>query len=108
MLRGGSWNNNARNARAAYRNNNRPDNFDHNNGFRLALARVSDDSCRSSQQMRTHATPMTSRRTRPPTMNQRGHVSAEAHGDHGSLVWLALAQWDSELPRQARVEPRPA
>jgi hypothetical protein len=43
-LRGGSWNNNARNARAAYRNNNRPDNFNNNNGFRLVLARVVDDA----------------------------------------------------------------
>jgi hypothetical protein len=36
VLRGGSWNNNQQNARAAYRNHNRPDNFNNNNGFRLA------------------------------------------------------------------------
>jgi len=35
-LRGGSWNNNARNSRAANRNNNSPGNRNHNNGFRLA------------------------------------------------------------------------
>jgi len=35
-LRGGSWNNNARNTRAANRNNNTPDNRNQNNGFRLA------------------------------------------------------------------------
>ncbi|MFZ4535245.1 reverse transcriptase domain-containing protein [Propionivibrio sp.] len=35
-LRGGSWNNNARNTRAANRNNNSPGNRNNNNGFRLA------------------------------------------------------------------------
>jgi hypothetical protein len=34
--RGGSWNNHARNCRAAYRNANAPDNRNHNLGFRLA------------------------------------------------------------------------
>jgi len=36
-LRGGSWNNNADNARAAYRNNNNPDNRNDNNGFRVVV-----------------------------------------------------------------------
>jgi len=44
MLRGGSWNNNAMNARAAYRNNNQPDNVNNNIGFRLALVGRPDDS----------------------------------------------------------------
>ena len=35
-LRGGSWNNNATNTRAANRNNNGPGNSNNNNGFRLA------------------------------------------------------------------------
>ncbi len=35
-LRGGSWNNNADNARCAYRNDNNPDNDNDNIGFRLA------------------------------------------------------------------------
>ena len=35
-LRGGSWNNNAQNVRAANRNNNTPDNRNNNNGFRIA------------------------------------------------------------------------
>jgi hypothetical protein len=34
-LRGGSWNNNAKNCRSANRNNNSPDNSNNNNGFRL-------------------------------------------------------------------------
>lgn len=40
MLRGGSWINNGRNCRSAYRNHNDPANRDiiDNNGFRLALA----------------------------------------------------------------------
>ncbi|MGE0756415.1 MAG: hypothetical protein AB7O38_05325 [Pirellulaceae bacterium] len=38
MNRGGSWNNNARNCRAAYRNRNSPSNRNNNLGFRVALA----------------------------------------------------------------------
>lgn len=34
MLRGGSWNNNANNLRAANRNNNNPTNQNNNIGFR--------------------------------------------------------------------------
>ena len=37
-LRGGSWINNARNARSAYRNENDRDRRNHNIGFRLALS----------------------------------------------------------------------
>ena len=37
-LRGGSWNNNQRNARVSYRNNNHPDNFNNNIGFRVIVA----------------------------------------------------------------------
>ena len=35
LLRGGSWNNNPRNCRSAYRNHNEPDNANNNVGFRL-------------------------------------------------------------------------
>jgi formylglycine-generating enzyme required for sulfatase activity len=38
VLRGGSWNNNSRNARAAYRNHNDPNNANNNLGFRVLLA----------------------------------------------------------------------
>ena len=38
VIRGGSWNNTARNARAAYRNGNTPDDRNNNLGFRLARA----------------------------------------------------------------------
>ncbi|WP_446010637.1 SUMF1/EgtB/PvdO family nonheme iron enzyme [Candidatus Electrothrix sp.] len=37
MIRGGSWNNNARNARSANRNRNTPGNRNNNLGFRLVL-----------------------------------------------------------------------
>lgn len=37
VLRGGSWNNNARNCRVSNRNNNTPSNRNNNNGFRLVL-----------------------------------------------------------------------
>ncbi|WOZ80505.1 SUMF1/EgtB/PvdO family nonheme iron enzyme [Segatella hominis] len=36
--RGDSWNNNARNCRLSYRNNNTPDNRNNNLGLRLALS----------------------------------------------------------------------
>ncbi len=38
VLRGGSWNNDGRNLRSAYRNNNTPDKRNHNVGLRLAEA----------------------------------------------------------------------
>jgi formylglycine-generating enzyme required for sulfatase activity len=38
VVRGGSWNNNARNVRSAYRNRNEPGNRDNNLGFRCAGA----------------------------------------------------------------------
>ncbi|MBF0227291.1 MAG: hypothetical protein HQK76_17740 [Desulfobacterales bacterium] len=37
-MRGGSWNNNARNCRSANRNRNTPDNRNSNNGFRVAAS----------------------------------------------------------------------
>ena len=43
MLRGGSWINNARNVRAAYRNWNSPDNRNDNIGFRCARIQVELD-----------------------------------------------------------------
>ena len=39
MLRGGSWINNQNNARAAYRNDNNPDNRNNNIGFRVVVRR---------------------------------------------------------------------
>ncbi|HAJ59446.1 MAG TPA: hypothetical protein DCP31_09410 [Cyanobacteria bacterium UBA8543] len=41
MLRGGSWNNNPRNCRCAYRNRNTPDNRNNNIGFRVVISPVS-------------------------------------------------------------------
>jgi len=38
VLRGGSFNNNHRNVRCAYRNRNNPDNWNRNNGFRVVVA----------------------------------------------------------------------
>ena len=37
VLRGGSWNNNERNARCAYRNRNNPNNRNNNVGFRVVV-----------------------------------------------------------------------
>ncbi|NOT58972.1 MAG: SUMF1/EgtB/PvdO family nonheme iron enzyme [Acidobacteria bacterium] len=38
VLRGGSWNNNGRNCRAANRNRNEPGERNNNNGFRVVLS----------------------------------------------------------------------
>ena len=40
VWRGGSFNNNEDNLRCAYRNRNNPNNFNDNNGFRVAVAHV--------------------------------------------------------------------
>ena len=40
VIRGGSWNNNARNVRAAYRNHNDPSNRNNNLGFRFVLVQA--------------------------------------------------------------------
>jgi hypothetical protein len=45
VLRGGSFNNNARNVRSANRNNNNPDNRNDNNGFRVVASHISP-ACR--------------------------------------------------------------
>jgi hypothetical protein len=41
VLRGGAFNNNDRNVRCAYRNNNNPNNRNDNNGFRLCVSHTS-------------------------------------------------------------------
>jgi formylglycine-generating enzyme required for sulfatase activity len=40
VLRGGSFNNNRRNVRCAYRNNNNPDNRNNNIGFRVCASHI--------------------------------------------------------------------
>ncbi len=75
VLRGGSWNNDSQNTRAAYRNDNRRDNFNNNEGFRLARA-ADDPAFPASKSARVLFAG--NRRTRPPMLNQRGLVPAEA------------------------------
>jgi len=38
VVRGGSWINNTRRARCAYRNRNNPDNWNNNQGFRVVVS----------------------------------------------------------------------
>ncbi|MEN8759856.1 MAG: SUMF1/EgtB/PvdO family nonheme iron enzyme [Desulfobacterales bacterium] len=40
VLRGGSWNNNRNNARCSYRNRNKPNNRNDNNGFRVVVSHI--------------------------------------------------------------------
>ncbi len=47
VIRGGSWNNDARNVRCAYRNRNDPANRNNNVGFRLAQHNLLPDVKRS-------------------------------------------------------------
>jgi len=57
VLRGGSWNNNGRNCRAANRNRNEPDERNNNLGFRLAPAQKQETpplTRRSSSLRRPH------------------------------------------------------
>ncbi|MEO8496530.1 MAG: SUMF1/EgtB/PvdO family nonheme iron enzyme [Planctomycetota bacterium] len=56
VVRGGSWNNNARNCRAAYRNRRRPGNRNRNQGFRVCLI-SGTKSIRSSERKRTTRVP---------------------------------------------------
>jgi len=42
VLRGGAFNNEARNARCAYRNHNEPDNRNNNSGFRVVVSTFFD------------------------------------------------------------------
>lgn len=56
MIRGGSWNSNARNVRAAYRNGNEPGNRDNNLGFRLARAPGTPEASRTRLRTRPLAT----------------------------------------------------
>ena len=58
VLRGGSFNNDQRNARCAYRNRNNPNNRNDNNGFRVVVA--------AHFSLRTH---VCFQRTRPPEMS---------------------------------------
>ena len=50
VLRGGSFNNNADNARAAYRNNNVPGNRNNENGFRVVVVRRSTPHFQSHEE----------------------------------------------------------
>ena len=53
-LRGGAWNNNADNARSAYRNDNTPDNASNDIGFRCVVVphSLSGPECRTSTEGR--------------------------------------------------------
>ncbi|MEK7277988.1 MAG: SUMF1/EgtB/PvdO family nonheme iron enzyme [Chloroflexota bacterium] len=51
-MRGGSWANNHRNCRSAYRNRNAPTNFNNNIGFRVALSHVLASVASSASRVR--------------------------------------------------------
>jgi len=87
--------------RAAYRNNNRWDNVNDNNGFRLSWA--SYDSAWSGQQTCACAILLWGNDERGHyTLNQRGCIPAEAGGGVRDIVTA------SEIAKQARVGRRAA
>jgi len=55
VLRGGSWINNGRNCRSAYRNRNEPGNRNDNIGFRLSPARHAECIARRIDKERSDA-----------------------------------------------------
>lgn len=66
VLRGGSWINNGRNARSAYRNRNEPDNRNDNIGFRLALARKIAETSLDQIAIRSAASRCGGKKPTPP------------------------------------------
>ncbi len=71
VLRGGSWNNNPNNLRAANRNNNTPTNRNNNNGFRCSstaargFSRGARPESRGSTDPGSAPRPLSSRSPRP-------------------------------------------
>jgi hypothetical protein len=105
--RGGSWNNEARNERCAYRNRNNPDNRNNNAGFRCVL----QFSAPAGLQIRRRGGWMTN----PVRANMQTRVSARMPSPHGAAVraeenwrarFLAGAQL-FEAPGKYRIAPPP-
>jgi hypothetical protein len=67
VVRGGSWNNNARNCRAAYRNTRTPGNRNNNIGFRVAAAPAA-----ASRRQPEQVTPPAGRHGRQNPRKERG------------------------------------
>ena len=77
VLRGGSWNNNRRNCRAACRNRNDPTHFNDNVGFRVALSHVFRRRP-EARVVTTTAAEVDQRRSRLPaslSLSQRGEYT---------------------------------
>jgi hypothetical protein len=80
VVRGGSWNNNQDNARAAYRNHNNPDNRNNNQGFRVVCS--SHMFTPLQRQRRWLVSLPTSALASTPTLTARAALPALA-ADHG-------------------------
>ncbi|NWG05951.1 MAG: SUMF1/EgtB/PvdO family nonheme iron enzyme [Chloroflexi bacterium] len=101
VLRGGSFNNNSRNARCACRNRNNPDNLNNNIGFRVAAShfspvQVTQDIVLRCDFRRKCSTPT----RRKPRQNRRESAVAP---------WLGvfrLHQWAVEALRQIQRDSR--
>jgi hypothetical protein len=94
VLRGGSWNNNGRNARSAQRNNNTPDKRNNNTGFRLARAQC-DAGWRQTDQARIRSVAIVRSRRRK-TIGPRyvgRQVDTRRRLAGGSSSWGATVNW---------------
>ncbi|MGO9202904.1 MAG: hypothetical protein ACLQM8_20480 [Limisphaerales bacterium] len=80
MIRGGNWNNNARNCRSANRNNNNPSNRNNNIGFRVVLA--------PAQPARRRAHWLTRRPSRPARRDARRQTESTSRP-------VRVGEWNS-------------
>ena len=89
VLRGGSFNNNERNARAAYRNRNNPNNHNWNSGFRVCVAAHFSHRARAAR-----------RKCRPAMARRPRHREKARPAPGRSRVrWARLGQiWNSPGP----------
>jgi len=85
VLRGGSWNNNWNNVRAANRNNNNPDNRNNNIGFRCAAA--GPGVFLKGQVRRVHGRGAGAEREELQTCSRLGRLGAQPKKNRPRPVW---------------------
>jgi hypothetical protein len=100
VLRGGSWNNNQDNARAADRNRNNPNNRNNNVGFRVVC---SSTSFRSFQ----GAAPECAKRVRTVRLGGPNALPALS-ADHGLRAEAKKERWRGRVPSARPGQARPS
>ncbi|MGO9202195.1 MAG: hypothetical protein ACLQM8_16850 [Limisphaerales bacterium] len=102
MIRGGNWNNNARNCRSANRNNNNPSNRNNNIGFRVVLAPAQPARRRAhwltrlpSRPARRDARRQTERKPKPPGASRGVELSKNSGRRLLSLSSLSVTPYEA-------------